>query len=308
MYHDLAVMDWLLEGDPAIRWQTMQDLGGRAASTVRRERAKVASAGWGKQLLDEQDVEGTWAHGVYSPKWISTTYTLLLLRRLGLPRRNRDGRRGCRALWDRISVDGGITWSNTAVMPDVCVTAMFVALDYYFDNRDPRREAAVAWLLDQQLDDGGWNCQTNRSGSKHGSFHTTISVLESLAEIDDPTHEDAAERGREFFLAHRMYKSHRTGEVSHPSFTKLSFPPRWFYDILRGLDHFRLVDAPHDERLGDALELLVSKRRRDGKWPVQNKHSGRVWFDMETGRAPSRWNTLRSLRVLRWAEGQLRAR
>ncbi|MGA9596935.1 MAG: prenyltransferase/squalene oxidase repeat-containing protein [Acidimicrobiia bacterium] len=289
---------WLIDGDASISWQTMQDLLNRAPATVARERARVATTGWGKRLLEKQDAEGTWAHGVYGPKWISTTYTLLLLRRLGIPPNSLDGRRGCRALWDRIIVDGGVTWANTAVMPDVCVTAMFLALDYYFDNRDPRREEALAWMLDQQLPDGGWNCSARRSGSSHGSFHTTISVLEALAEIGDPASDTAAGRGREFFLGHRMYRSHRTGEVSHPSFTKLSFPPRWYYDVLRGLDYFRLVDAPYDERLDDALELLVTKRRKDGKWPVQNKHQGRVWFDMETGREPSRWNTLRALRVL----------
>jgi hypothetical protein len=226
---------------------------------------------------------------------------LLLLRRLGIPPRNPGARRGCRTLWERIIVDGGVTWENTTVMPDVCVNAMFLALDYYFDNRDTRREDAIAWMLDEQLDDGGWNCQANRSGADHSSYHTTISVLEALAEIDDPTLAPAAERGREFLLAHRLYKSHRTGEVSHPSFTKFSFPPRWHYDVLRGLDYFQSVGARHDQRLDDALELLVAKRRKDGKWPVQNKHAGLVWFDMETGRQPSRWNTLRALRVLRWA-------
>lgn len=298
---DVTLIDWLLEGDAAIRWQVMEGLLDRAPATVQRERAKVATEGWGKRLLDEQDPEGTWANGVYSPKWVSTTYTLLLLRRLGISPRNPDARRGCRTLWERIIVDGGVTWENTTVMPDICVNAMFLALDYYFGNRDPRREDAVVWMLDEQLDDGGWNCQANRSGADHSSYHTTISVLEALAEIDDRAHEPAADRGREFLLAHRLYKSHRTGEVSHPSFTKFSFPPRWYYDVLRGLDYFQSVDAPHDERFDDALELLAAKRRKDGKWPVQNKHAGRVWFDMETGRQPSRWNTLRALRVLRWA-------
>lgn len=297
---DATTADWLLDGDPAIRWQTMCDLLDGTPTAVAKERATVATTGWGRRLLDEQDPEGTWAQGIYSPKWVSTTYTLLLLRRLGLPPDDRDGRRGCRTLWDRIIVDGGVTWANTTAMPDVCVTAMFLALDHYFDNRDPRRDTATAWMLDQQLPDGGWNCSANRSGSTHGSFHTTISVLEALADIGDPAHEEAARRGREFFLDHRMYRSHRTGEVAHPSFTRLSFPPRWYYDILRGLDHFRLVDAPHDDRLDDALEVLVSKRRTDGRWPVQNKHQGLVWFDMETGRRPSRWNTLRALRVLAW--------
>ena len=184
---------------------------------------------------------------------------------------------------------------------------MFVALAVYFRCEDDQIDGVVSWTLDQQLEDGGWNCRTLRSGSNHGSYHTTITVLEMIAELQangyhDPSLEAAAQRGREFFLAHRMYRSHRTGEVSHPTFTKLSFPPRWHYDVLRGLDYFQAEGVRSDERLGDAIELLEGKRRKDGRWPVQHKHAGRVWFDMETGRRPSRWNTLRALRVLRWWE------
>jgi hypothetical protein len=295
---DAAVADWLLDGDPAIRWQVMRDLLPTTASSVASERAAVATSGWGRRLLDEQDPEGTWAQGIYSPKWTSTTYTLLLLRSLGLDPRHPDGRRGCTVLWDRVEVDGGITWSRSTLRPDVCVTAMFIALAAYFELADPRRDTALTWLLDQQLPDGGWNCSANRSGATHSSFHTTISVLEALAEVGEPALDEPASRGRKFFLEHRLYRSHRTGEVVHPSFTKLSFPTRWHYDVLRGLDHFRLVDAPSDERLDDALGLLVSKRRKDGTWPAQNKHPGLVWFDMERGGQPSRWNTLRALRVL----------
>ena len=302
MRTEAELHEWMLEGDPAIRWQVMQDLVDRAPSTVRRERAKVATSGWGKQLLDHQDPGGTWANGsLYSPKWISTHYTLLLLWRLGLPRSNPAGKRGCRALWDRVEVVGGVTWGNSVVWPDVCVTAMFVTFDHYFENHDPRCDEVVTWLLEQQLPDGGWNCQANRRKVNHSSFHTTMTVLETLAELGDSAHDAFAERGREFFLEHRLYKSHRTGEIVHPRFTMFSFPPRWFYDVLRGLDYFRLVNASPDERLDDALELLVTKRRKDGGWPVQNKHAGQVWFDMESGRQASRWNTLRALRVLRWA-------
>jgi hypothetical protein len=162
-------------------------------------------------------------------------------------------------------------------------------------------------LLDNQLSDGGWNCRTVRFGDSHSSFHTSISALEALAEVeavrpDDPAIVSAMDRGREFFLAHRLYKSHRVGSVADPVFTKLSFPPRWHYDLLRGLDHFQATSAPWDERYEDALEVLGSRCRKDGTWPVQHKHSGKVWFDMEKTGGPSRWNTLRSLRVLRWAE------
>jgi len=289
-----------MEGDPAIRWQVMRDLLGRAPSTVARERAKVAKSGWGRRLLDLQDPEGTWAQGIYGPKWQSTTYTLLQLWRMGLPGTNRAARRGVARMWDWVVVDGGVNGPTSGSPPDVCISAFWLTLSSYFGHEDDRIPGVVDWVLDAQMDAGGWNCVFNRGRTNHGSFHTTIQVLEALAEMGQ--HQEAAGRAREFLLAHRLYQSHRTGEVSNKAFTMLSFPPRWHYDILRGLEHFRLADAPYDERLEDALDIVRSKQRKDGLWPLQNKHGGRIWFDMEIGRKPSRWNTLRALRVLRWAE------
>jgi hypothetical protein len=296
------IREWLLDGDSAIRWQTMQHLFDMAPSTVDRERAKVATTGWGRQLLDHQDPEGTFAGTLYSPKWISTTYSLLLLWRMGLPPTNPAGRKAVACLWDPVDTKAGVSLPNASYPPDICISAFWLTLAGYFRHEDPRVPAVVDWVLANQLSDGGWNCATVRTGSEHSSFHTTIQVLEALAQFDDPALEQAASRGREFFLDHRLFRSHRTGEVSHPAYTKFSFPPRWHYDVLRGLDYFQSVATPRDERLDDALAVLLSKRRKDGRWPVQNKHSGRVWFDMETGRQPSRWNTLRALRVLRWAK------
>ena len=305
--NDAPLTTWLLDGDAAIRWQTMRDLLDATRTDVKAERARVATTGWGRQLLDEQDPEGTWAQSIYSPKWISTTYTLLLLRRLGLAHGNAAALRGCEQIWAGSGVRGGVVLPDSTSSMDICVAGMFVTLAVYFGHDDDQIGGVIDWVLEQQMKDGGWNCRALRSGASHSSYHTSITVLEMLAELasngyDDPALEQAAAGGREFFLAHRMYKSHRTGEVSHPTYTMLSFPPRWHYDVLRGLDYFQSVDAPWDERLADAIELLQKKRRRDGKWPVQHKHQGRVWFDMETGRQPSRWNTLRALRVLRWAD------
>ena len=298
-------VDFLLEGDPAIRWQTMRDLVELPTDQVEAERALVAEQGWGRQLLDLQDAEGTWAGAIYSPKWISTTYTLLLLRHLGLAPEDPQALRGCEQIWDGRGVRGGVVLPSSTSAADICVAGMFVALAVYFGYEDDQIDGVIDWMLDQQLADGGWNCRTLRSGSSHGSYHTSISVLEALAELladgrSDTAAAEASARGREFFLAHRLFRSHQTGEVSHPAFTKFSFPPRWHYDVLRGLDYFQSVEVAWDDRLADAVELLDSKQRKDGLWPVQNKHAGRVWFDMETGRSPSRWNTLRALRVLRW--------
>lgn len=146
-----------------------------------------------------------------------------------------------------------------------------------------------------------------RFGDHHGSFHTSILALEALAEVSrvgQPRDEvvSALARGREFFLAHRLFKSHRTGAIVNGSMTLLSFPPRWHYDILRGLDHFAATDAPWDDRFSDAIEMLMARCDSGFRWPVQHNHAGKVWFEMEKIGAPSRWNTLRSLRVLRWAQ------
>ncbi len=299
--------EWLMLGDPAIRWQTMRDLLDEPVATYEAERALVATTGWGQRLLALQDDDGTWGGGLYSPKWTSTTYTLLLLRHCGLAGPHPGALRGVERIWDGARCfDGGLTCAASVDAPEACVTSMYIALARYFGYDDPRVDSAVEWLLTNQLTDGGWNCRTVRFGDRHGSFHTSILALEALAEIDarEPGRADigaALASGREFFLRHRLYRSHRAGSVVSPAFTRLSFPPRWHYDVLRGLDHFRNVAAPWDDRLTDPLGVLADRRRADGTWPSQNKHAGKVWFDMKKTGRPSRWNTLRALRVRRWA-------
>ncbi len=303
---DARIIQWLMDGDAAIRWQVMDNVLGESSDEVARARSQVATTGWGADLLDRQDAEGTWAGGLYSPKWTSTTYTLLLLWRFGLAPDNEAARRGVELLWEGARYfDGGLTPSRTIDLPEACATSMYTTLAAYFGYADSRVDVAIQWLLDNQLPDGGWNCQTVRFGDTHGSFHTSISALESLAEVNAGGRADvlgAMHRGWEFFFAHRLFKSHRTGEVVNPVFTRLSFPPRWHYDILRGLDHLRAAAAPWDDRCQDAVALLQSRRRADGTWPLQHRHTGKVWFDMERHSGPSRWNTVRALRVLTWAD------
>ncbi|MDH3730160.1 MAG: hypothetical protein OES13_03380 [Acidimicrobiia bacterium] len=302
-----STIQWLLDGDASIRWQTMRDLLDAPPREVAAERALVATTGWGKDLLSRQDAAGTWADGLYSPKWISTTYTLALLRRCGLAPGTPQAVRGVELLWEGAQFfDGGLTPAHSIDSAEACATSMYISLARYFGYESDRVDTALDWLLANQLDDGGWNCRQIRFGDSHGSFHTSIAALEGLEEVikTHPERADIAEamaRGREFFLAHRLYKSHRDGRVVHPDFTKLSFPPRWHYDLLRGLNHFQAVGVSWDDRLQDAIDVLKGRRRKDGTWPVQHKHGGKVWFDMEKTGGPSRWNTLRALRVLRWA-------
>jgi hypothetical protein len=197
--------------------------------------------------------------------------------------------------------DGGIDVSVTKHRSDVCVTAMVVALLYWFGVDDPRREGLLDWLLGKQMDDGGWNCA---EPATHASFHTTCSVLEALHEAvtsgatQRAEIEAAGARGRALLLAHRLYRSHRTGEVIDPRFLRFSFPPRWHYDILRGLDHFWSTGRLDDPRLRDAIDVVMRKQDGDGRWPLQQRWPGETWFEMETVGEPSRWNTLRAIRVL----------
>ena len=296
------VMAWLLQGDPAVRWQVLQDLQGAGADAVSAERRRVATEGWGGGLLGEQDEAGTWANGLYLPKWTSTTYTLLLLQRLGLPEDNPQAVHGCRRLWDGATFyDGGPSLWRGA--PDTCVAGMLVLLASCFTYGEPRLDAAVSWLLREQLPDGGWNCQAGRTGSRHGSFHTTITVLETLlayrrsgGAVDV---QGASSRGEAFFLAHHLYRSHRTGAIANEKFTRFPFPPQWHFDVLRGLEYFRAFGAPRDGRLEDAVERVRGARNQDGRWKRPPPYPGRQWFPLEPP-GLSRITTLRCLRVLRW--------
>jgi hypothetical protein len=316
--HADEAVRWLLDGDPAIRWQTLRDLVGAAERSVERERRRVARDGWGARLLARQDRAGTWAGGrssdggLYSPKWISTTYTMLLLRDFGLPANNPQAHKACTLLLDRgLQRDGGVgygTWARWAGRGETCVTGMILSILSYFEYDDARLDTIAAHLLEQQMPDGGWNCRRPR-GATHGSVHTTISVLEGLRlheahrGRDAPALWAAQRRGREFLLVHRLFRSHRTGRVIKPEFTRFSFPPRWHYDVLRALDYFRAVDAPRDPRLAEAIGLVHSRRRADGRWSLQHSYPGKTYFRLERLGAPSRWNTLRALRVLKWWDG-----
>ncbi|MBN1303745.1 MAG: hypothetical protein JXA13_04860 [Anaerolineales bacterium] len=302
------ILDWLLEGDPSIRWQVMRDLLGRSAKEYMPERTRIATEGWGGRFLSLQDPEGTWGGGLYGPKWISTTYTLLSLRRLGLSPDHQQTRDACQVFLNYVYHDGGINLFKSMKSSEICVTGMLLSLLSYFKIEDERIDGIAAFLLGEQMDDGGWNCEVP-NGATHGSFHTTLSVLEGLHEYASGAAEpiplgEAVSRAHEFLLRHRLYKSHRTGQVFDPAMTRMPFPPRWRYDFIRALDYFQFIGAPKDDRMADAIDLLKKKRKRDGRWNMNSGMSGRIFFDMEKAGKPSRWNTLRALRILKWWEGK----
>ena len=299
------VIEWLLTGDPAIRWQVQRDLIDGAAGPVAAERALVATKGWGARFLAEQEADGRWGGGLYGPKWISTTYTLLTLERLGLVDANPAAAAGTRLLVDAgLAAHGGITFWPSRPEGEGCVTGMVLKLTSRFLPDDPARDRIVEHVAGRQLPDGGWNCQ-DVNGDTHSSLHTTITVLEGLAAAQRAGSggcDELMAGGNEFLFAHHLYQSHRTGEVINPAMTRFSFPPRWWFDVLRGLDYLQSVDAAYDERLEDPIALLRKKRTKDGRWKLQNRHSGLTYFEMEQVGKPSRMNTLRALRVERWWE------
>jgi hypothetical protein len=310
-----GVIPWLLEGDPAIQWQTLRDLAGASKRAIDHERNKVAREGWGVRLLAKQDAEGTWSGGqssdggLYSPKWTSTTYTMLLLRDLGLPSNDQHAQKACALLLDRgLQRDGGINygWRGRS---ETCITGMVLSILAHFRHDDARLGTIARHLLMAQMADGGWNCRRHL-GATHASMHTTISVLEGLRLLELHLADGvdalraAQSRGQEFLSVHRLFRSHRTGNVIKSDFTRFVFPPRWHYDILRALDYFQATDAPRDPRLSEAIEIVRTRRRKDGRWTLPYAYKGRTYFALERTGAASRWNTLRALRVLKWWDGE----
>jgi hypothetical protein len=311
----MEALDWLLDSDPAIRWQVLRDLTGAPPEDVEAERTRVATQGWGARLLELQDENGQWDGGTYFPAqfdesekgqpWTATTYSLLLLRDFGLDPRSGQARRAVDLVRDNSRwEEGGQPFFDGEVEP--CINGMAVALGAYFgENVD----VVVGRLLREQLADGGWNCEAER-GSVRSSFGTTINVLEGLLEYEratggSPVSVAARQRGEEYLLERGLLRRKSTGELIDRDWLEFSYPTRWFYDVLRGLDYFRAAGNRPDERVSEAVEVLRSKRQPDGTWLLENTHPGRIHFAMEDGDGrPSRWNTLRALRVLDWYDGQ----
>jgi hypothetical protein len=232
-----------------------------------------------------------------------------MLRDFGLPQGNHQARQGCKLLLNGgLQPDGGINYGDAAKRSrrgEACVSGMILSLLAYFRIDDARIDSIAHYLLDQHMPDGGWNC-ARPVGATHSSLNTTISVLEGLHhyELHNPTSAKATRRaqseGLEFLLVHRLFRSHRTGNVIKSEFTRFSFPPRWHYDILRALDFFQTVNAPRDKRLAEAIDLVRTCNGADGRWLLAAGHKGHTFFELEKAGKPSRWNTLRAMRVLRW--------
>ena len=311
----MDVIDWLLQGDPAIRWQVMADLSGAPPDDVAAQRALVASEGWGARLLSLADADGLWAGGACFPAgyewdetgqpWTATMHTLQSLLILGLDPACPEARRvvalvaeNCR--WEH----DGQRYFDGEVEP--CINGGALANAAYFEQDGSH---ICETLLAGQLADGGWNCW-DEDGTSRSSFHSTICALEGLwgwerAGGGSDAITAARRRGEEYVLDRRLFRRASTGETVDPRFLMPSFPTRWYYDVLRALDYFRLARPERDERCADAIDLLRAKMLPFGLWKLELTHQGPTLFefDGEHEGFPSRWITLRALRVLRWWDG-----
>jgi hypothetical protein len=308
----MTVLDWLLDSDPALRWQVLRDLNDAPPEAVAAERARVATEGWGAQLLALRADDGQWAGGACFPAdfrgdfsqgqpWTSTFPTLSLLQEFGVDP-------NAQAVLDTVAlVRKNCRWEHAgqpffAGEVEPCINGRTVAIGAYFGEDV---DSIVARLLGEQLEDGGWNCETE-NGSVRSSFATTICVLEGLLQHEQVTGGSAPavaarRRGQEYLLDRRLFRRLSTGEVVDPDWLRFSFPTWWHYDVLWALDYFRAVGGTPDPRLTEAIDVLRSKRQPDGTWLLEHTHPGAVHFSMEDGDGrPSRWNTLRALRVLNW--------
>jgi hypothetical protein len=312
----MTVLDWLLDSDPAIRWQVLGDLVHAPAEVVAAERARVATEGWGARLLALQGDDGQWAGGACFPArsldwraenqgqpWTATLPTLHLLCVFGVHPCNVRVRQTVERVRDHCRWEhAGQPFFSGEVEP--CINGRTVTLGTYFDQDV---EGVVARLLGEQLGDGGWNCEAE-NGSVRSSFATTINVLEGLLAHERATGGSAESiaarrRGEEYLLERKLIRRKSTGEVVNPAWLQFSCPTRWHYDVLRALEYFRSVGDVPDSRIDEAIDLLRSKEQPDGTWLLENTHPGAVHFALEEGdNRPSRWNTLRARRVLEWYE------
>lgn len=298
------LITWLLEGDVSIQYQVHRDLLANERPDLRE---RIATEGWGAQFLSFRKIEGHWGQRFYQPKWISTHYTLLDLKNLAISPINQEISQSISQVMQSLkSPDGGILPIGLEKKSDVCVNGMFLNYASYFRMDADDLKSIVDFLLSEHMKDGGFNCNSNFKGSIHSSMHSTISVVEGILEYSKNGYkyrleelQEAEERSRKFLLQHRLFRSDRTGDIIDKKWLMLSYPSRWKYDILRALDYFQFTGIDYDPRMQDALDILKKKMRKDKKWPVQAKHPGQTHFDMEKTGGPSRWNTLRALRVFK---------
>ena len=290
----------------------------RPQNEVAAERAKVATEGWGARLLAMQGADGSWGGVAWNRGFNSTMHVLMLLRDMGLDPASEQVRRALTLVRDHVTWQGWEGYDGNpffAGETEPCINGQVGAASAYF-GQDVR--GIIDRLLTEQLLDGGWNCEAE-NGSTRASFNTTICVLEALLEYElhfgsSPQVTEARLRGQEYLLERHLFRRKSTGEVitidrkdgrgdgqDQPAFTRFAFPTWWHYDVLRGLEYLRHADIAPDERLAEAIALVESKRDSEGRWLLDAQYPGVMPFEIDVGVGqPSKWNTLRALRVLKW--------
>ena len=299
----LRLLNWLLDSDPAIRWQAMRDLTDSSAEALAAERGRIVREGLGAAILAHQGSDGAW-HRPDTPDWLPTLFTCQLLRATGID----PAEPAVDAAMARLNA--GFRWDESfGAKPffdgevEPCINGGALALGAYFGRPS---ESLAQRLVGDQLGDGGWNCDAPKSTCS--SFHSTICVLEGLLEYEravgsTPAIATARRRGEEYLLERALFRRRSTGEVASPAFLTFAFPPRYEYDVLRALDYFRAAGAEPDPRMRDALQIVERRRQADGRWLLDRTHDEALAVPLgESLGEPSRWNTLRALRVLRWHE------
>lgn len=302
--NDKQIISWLLEGDVSIQYQTYKDLLDTDKPKLQK---KIETEGWGFHFLSKRHPNGHWGLRFYQPKWISTHYTLLDLKNLNISPDNKTIKKTLDLVFEtEKGPDGGILPIGAVQKSDVCVNGMVLNYSSYFKVKEESLKSIVDFLLTEKMNDGGFNCQSNRKGATHSSLHTTLSVLEGIFEYERNGYnyrlselKKAKVNSHEFILIHKLFRSDKTNEIINPNFLKLYYPGRWYYDILRALDYFQFAQVKYDNRMDEAIDIIISKRTKEGLWKLPSKHPGKTHFDMEQAGKPSRWNTLRALRVLR---------
>jgi hypothetical protein len=309
----MDAVEWLLDSDPAIRWQTMRDLTDVPSAVIAKERARVPREGLAAEILARQGPDGSWRRDG-TPVWLPTLFTLLLLRATGIDRTEpavesavarleanlRWNDQGCWELRSALEFGGNLFFEGEV---EPCINGGVLALGAYFGRPT---ESLARRLISEQLDDGGWNCEAPKS--RRSSFHTTICVLEGLLEYEQAIGpalkiSAARRRGEEYLLERGLFRRVSTGEVASPEFLLLAFPPRYHYDLLRALDYLRRAGSRPDSRMSDAVRVVESRRQADGRWLLDRAYDEALALPFgEAVGKPSRWNTLRALRVLRWYE------
>ncbi|MDR2036759.1 MAG: hypothetical protein LBQ60_02430 [Bacteroidales bacterium] len=302
--NDDPILLWLLSGDISIRYQTYRDLLGIEKPDLQK---RIGSEGWGRHFLSCRKDNGHWGNGFYQPKWISSHYTLLDLKYLCISPDTQPAKETIYRIFEHAKgTDGGINPSGSIKQSDVCINGMALNYACYFRTEEKLLQSVIDFILGEKMGDGGFNCHSNRKNTVHSSLHTTLSVLEGIEEFEQNGYryridelQEAKKTSQEFILKHHLFRSDKTGDVIKSAFLKLCYPGRWYYDILKALDYFRLADVPYQANMEDALKIIRQKRTKDGVWKLPSPHQGIVHFTMEEAGEPSRWNTLRALRVLK---------